>query len=132
MDCLKESRTPSVLLLFASLLLASVGAAQSTPQNARLGLPELPPVTASSPLDTFFYADRFAPDMPDPGGTIAAATKVTVTIPPTLTGTGFKEIIEYQLPDPYDPLGPAHPMIVADPSVNHQPSPTGIGRNRRA
>ena len=78
-----------------------------------LGLPPLPPLTADSPLDSILYADRLPYGDSPEGGTIAASTPVQFNIPSSTTGTGFQEIVVYQLPDLYDPVGTPHPLVVA-------------------
>lgn len=78
-----------------------------------LGFPPLPPITADSPRNSMLYADRLPYGAPaDSGGTLAA-TMTTKWVPSELTGTGFAELIHYQLPDGYTLFGPAHPMVIA-------------------
>lgn len=103
------------------------GAAQRTPLNAAdeverqariavtgdLGFAPLPAVYEDSPRDNFLYADRLPHGDSPPSGTIAAVTKVQTSLPASLTGTGFAEFIQYQLPEAYDGSGPPHPLIVA-------------------
>jgi predicted esterase len=79
-----------------------------------LGFPPLPDVTAETPDDTIFYADRMPfGAKPPAGGTIAAVAMVDHAVDASITGTGFDELIQYQLPEFYDDQGPGHPLVVA-------------------
>jgi predicted esterase len=79
-----------------------------------LGLAPLPAVTADSPRNTMVYADRLPYGVPyDDGGDSIGLISVDTSVPASLTGTGFAEIIQYKLPDLYDDAGPAHPMVIA-------------------
>jgi len=104
------------------LLLAALAAPVRAQSGAAAGgpdLPALPALAPGSPRDTLLYADRAevsvsASDYP-PGFDPAAAAPLLVDawVPQALTGTGFAELIQYQLPLGYDPAGPPIPMLVA-------------------
>lgn len=118
------------LLVLVSIVLLAVlaGAAraqvqQTAPGTSRakpgLGLPALPRLTRGSPRDTLLYADRAevrpaASDFP-PGFSPAAAAPVLVDkwVSKDLTGTGFAELIQYQLPVSYAPGAAPIPLLVA-------------------
>jgi predicted esterase len=78
-----------------------------------LGAPTLPPVYADSPRDDPRFADRFPPGQASdsPGD----ASLITHIIPAGAGGTEtpVAEILQYQLPDLYDELGPPHPLVIA-------------------
>lgn len=78
-----------------------------------LGFPPLPAVTADTPRNTIFYADRMPYGGTVPGGEVLEATKTSFAIPKEVTGTGFAEFVVYQLPDTYDEFGTPHPMVIA-------------------
>ncbi len=78
-----------------------------------LGFPPLPAITAGSPRNSLFYADRLPYGAMLPSGNTQNATIVNFQVPKELTGTGFEEFIDYQLPDNYSAVGTPHPMVVA-------------------
>ncbi len=79
-------------------------------------IPTLPALKSDSPRDTLLFADRFVVSA-DANEISALAfgtpTLVDVQIPSEVTGTGFNEILQYQLPADYDPEGSARPLVVA-------------------
>lgn len=78
-----------------------------------LGFPPLPAITPDSPRNSIFYADRLPYGAQLNGGGKIAATLTGATIPKAYTGTGFNEVIQYQMPDGYDEFGTPHPMVIA-------------------
>ncbi|MGQ0553648.1 MAG: alpha/beta hydrolase fold domain-containing protein [Planctomycetota bacterium] len=80
------------------------------------GLPPLKPLTAKSPLNTIYYADReISPPPGSAASTAGAPTMFNGVIPagPGGTGTAYAEIFKYQLGTRYDPFGTPHPMVIA-------------------
>ena len=82
-----------------------------------LGLPPLKPLTADSPLDTIYYADR-VPVQPDqvpavPEGGPGQYFQGFIPAGPGTTGTDKNEIFQYMVPGSYDPDGPPVPMVIA-------------------
>ncbi|HEX5010450.1 MAG TPA: hypothetical protein VFY71_08605 [Planctomycetota bacterium] len=82
-----------------------------------LGLPPLAPLTADSPLDSMYFADRVpVPQEQPPAGPEGGPGQMfTGFIPagPDGTGTDKAESFQYQVPGSYDPEGPPLPMVIA-------------------
>ncbi len=81
-----------------------------------LGFAPLPPVTASSPRDSIFFADR-VPVTPDTSayGGVPDPVLQDGFIPkgPGGTGTSKGEVFQYMLPYNYDPDGEPIPLLIA-------------------
>ncbi|MFT7465336.1 MAG: pimeloyl-ACP methyl ester carboxylesterase [Pseudohongiellaceae bacterium] len=82
-----------------------------------LGFAPLPAVTASSPLDDMFFADRRPPGEPDLSAYAGVPDPVLQDgfIPkgPGGTGTTKGEVFQYMLPHDYDPNGAPIPLLIA-------------------
>lgn len=78
-------------------------------------LPRLPALAADSPRDTLLYADRFAvtPPAAEAAALSQGAVLVDHTISQKITGTGFAEPIQYQLPSDYGQPPTDRPLLVA-------------------
>ena len=93
-----------------------LGEESATPAPVGPTLPAaLPPVTPGSPMDSILFADRGPGIEPPPSDPDGSVFPVQHTIPGDGdgTGTGFPEVLYYQLPSNYSPQGPAHPLVVA-------------------
>jgi pimeloyl-ACP methyl ester carboxylesterase len=78
-----------------------------------LGLPPLPPLLPTSPLDSLLFADRVVVGQDTSGYPPQAATIENGFISSAITGTGFPETFRFQIPDNYNAGGAGHPMVVA-------------------
>ncbi len=119
---LSRARVPLSLALLAALVMSPGDLhGQQLPlpgaggRDARLAIPELPPLRPDSPRDSLLFADRVEV-RPAP-----STYPATVTVSPTTsytwidsdeTGTGYSEKVQIMVPSGYDPASPA-PLVVA-------------------
>jgi len=134
-----SSRTAPIVVVVAALLLlpARVSGQQAGVQPGRrpaappaapvppanglarvapdLGLPPLPLIGSGSRRDSLRDADRFlvAPTSADSAAFSHTATLVDAVLGADVTGTGFDEYFQYQVPPGYAPTDAAVPLLIA-------------------
>lgn len=96
---------------------AVLGAQQRVESQGGPSLPPLKPLTADSPLDTIYFADRVPHQQIDDeiyeGTAFGQVLPFVIPSGPGGTETTYVEAIRYQIPVDYDPQGPARPLVVA-------------------
>ncbi len=112
------TRALFALAALVSLATPSMAQVVSTSGNKAPSLstlPKLPAMTADSPRTSLLFADRFESAQTNFGAAFVggSASPVKHTIDTALTGTGFVEPIEYQLPDDYSSSPSFRPLVVA-------------------
>jgi pimeloyl-ACP methyl ester carboxylesterase len=82
---------------------------------ADLGLPALPPLTGRGTRSSLLTVDRLMvqPDPVEIAVLSATGTLIDAVLDKAITGTGFDEYYQYQLPPGYDSNGPGVPLLIA-------------------